>query len=650
MLRYLFLFLTSILSFSAHASEADEPDYQCVIENFTFIATVHEDNSWSVTEKVRANFIEPRHGIYQYIESRYIDVLDGELYKYSIDVTDIQVPAYIFDTEMEKDFQVIRIGDPDVNITGVVDYTINYTLHFNDDRYAKADILYASILGAQWRNDISEFQFVINFDKSLPSDLDKGFSIHSGPLGTVGNALNVTYKIDHENNSIYGHAENIGHHNGISIHATLPQGFWHVDQSKITANNEVSQMLFYGAIALFIVTAAYLYKNRRRKPTAIIEYKAPDDISSAAVGYIMDDVADVSDLSSLIVWWASKGYLTIEEKEVEKGLMKRKKKQIILHMVQDLPHEIQGYQRQFWKALFKGDNTECNINEDLRDRGKEIKEAIAELEMHFTGSRKLVVMNKTAMILMLLYVVCGALSIFLSSRVSTLDYEYLMAVVAWLLMMLGYGYWRYRNADKTLKEYLRESKKNRIMLLLSMVFMCYYSLKVISSLYSPQNNILPQFAMEGIIAGGWIMVLLVRHIRKDTPYRLEKLSHLLGFREFIKTAELPMLKAMVDENPSYFYEVLPFAMVFGLSDKWYEHFANISISDPDWYVSDSSNSLKSNSAMSSRVGENLSSNFGTLISGGLLASSISLAINAATSSGGGGHSGGGGGGGGGGSW
>ena len=146
------------------------------------------------------------------------------------------------------------------------------------------------------------------------------------------------------------------------------------------------------------------------------------------------------------------------------------------------------------------------------------------------------------------------------------------------------------------------------------------------------------------------MVLLVRHIRKDTPYRLEKLSHLLGFREFIKTAELPMLKSMVDENPSYFYEVLPFAMVFGLSDKWYEHFANISISDPDWYVSDSSSSLTSNSAMPSRVGVNLSSNFGTLISGGLLASSISLAINAATSSGGGGHSGGGGGGGGGGSW
>lgn len=649
MKRYILSLLTAILALSAYAKEADEPDDKCVIKSFVYVATIGENNVWSVTEKIKADFLAPRHGIYQYIETRYNDLLDGELYKYSIDVTDITVPTFKYKTEMENDFQVIRIGDENGEVMGEMEYTINYKLHFNDDRYAKSDILYATILGAQWRNEIKDFQFAFGFEKKLPADFEKNFRILSGELGEQGNALNVVYEIDWDANRIYGRAQNIGHHNAITLRAVLPQGFWRVDQSKIVSANKNSQLLFYAAVVLFFVAVVYLYQHRRRKPMVVIEYSAPDDINSAAVGYIMDEVADVSDLSSLIVWWASKGYLRIEEKEVEDGILKRKKKQIILHMIEDLPHDIQGYQRVFWKALFKGDSTECNISKDLRDRGDKIKEAIAGLERCFMGERKLVNFNKKGMLLMALYTIVGGLAIFFSSRVAVFDNEYLMFIVTWLIIIFGYGFWHYRNADKGLKNYLREKKGQGVMILLSMAFMCFFTVNSIAGLAGPQNNALPKFAVEGIVLGGWIMTFFVGSLRIDTKYRKEKLSHLLGFREFIKTAEVPMLKAMVDENPEYFYEVLPFAMVFGLTDKWYEHFATIKISDPDWYISDSASSLSGNASVSAGLGVSLSSSLGNLISTGLLASSINLAISTA-SGGGGGHSGGGGGGGGGGSW
>lgn len=648
MKRYLLLLLTAILALSANASEADEPDNKCVIESFVFVATIDETNTWSVTEKIRANFLEPRHGIYQYIETRYNDLLDGERYDYSIDVTGISVPTFKSETKMEKNFQVIRIGDPNGEVMGEMEYTINYKLHFKDDRYAKADILYATILGAQWRNEIKDFQFGLQFEKKLPEDFEKNFKIMSGELGEKGNALKVAYDIDREANRIYGRAQNIGHHNAISIRAELPQGFWRVKQGDIVSANKNSLLLFYVAIVLFVVAVVYLFMNRRREPMVVIEYSAPDDINSAAVGYIIDEVADVSDLSSLIVWWASKGYLRIEEKEVEDGIMKRKKKQIILHMIEDLPHDIQGYQRTFWKALFKGGKTECDLSKDLRDRGTYVKQAIGELGRVFTGSRKLVNFNKRGMLLIVLYFIAGALSIMLSSKVAFFDHEYLVAIVAWVIMTFGFGFYCYRNADKGLKGFVRDKKGQGVMLLLSMAFMCFYTISTVALLDHPQNNALPRFAMEGIIMGGWVIVFLVGSLRIDTEYRKEKLSHLLGFREFIKTAEVPMLKAMVDENPEYFYEVLPFAMVFGLTDKWYEHFANIPVNDPDWYTSDSADSLSSRSSISTGLGVGLSNSLGNLISTGLLASSINLAISA--TSGGGGHSGGGGGGGGGGSW
>ena len=40
---------------------------------------------------------------------------------------------------------------------------------------------------------------------------------------------------------------------------------------------------------------------------------------------------------------------------------------------------------------------------------------------------------------------------------------------------------------------------------------------------------------------------------------------------------------MVEESPDYFYDVLPFAYVFGLTDKWAKKFENIALRQPEWY-------------------------------------------------------------------
>ena len=40
---------------------------------------------------------------------------------------------------------------------------------------------------------------------------------------------------------------------------------------------------------------------------------------------------------------------------------------------------------------------------------------------------------------------------------------------------------------------------------------------------------------------------------------------------------------MVSSNPSYFYDILPYAYVLGITDKWIKQFENITISEPSWY-------------------------------------------------------------------
>ena len=99
---------------------------------------------------------------------------------------------------------------------------------------------------------------------------------------------------------------------------------------------------------------------------------------------------------------------------------------------------------------------------------------------------------------------------------------------------------------------------------------------------------------------------------------------------------------MVEKNPTYFYDILPYTYVLGISDKWMKKFEFITIQAPTWYDStDNFNFISFSSFINSTMSsaDNLMSSdydSNSSYSGG--------------SSSGGGSSGGGSGGGGGSSW
>ena len=68
-----------------------------------------------------------------------------------------------------------------------------------------------------------------------------------------------------------------------------------------------------------------------------------------------------------------------------------------------------------------------------------------------------------------------------------------------------------------------------------------------------------------------------------TKKSMALLGRIRGFRDFIETAELEKLKLMVEENPNYFYHIMPYAAVFGLSEKWISNFEKMPPNPPSWY-------------------------------------------------------------------
>ena len=101
-------------------------------------------------------------------------------------------------------------------------------------------------------------------------------------------------------------------------------------------------------------------------------------------------------------------------------------------------------------------------------------------------------------------------------------------------------------------------------------------------------------------------------------------------------AEKPRLEAMVKDNPNYFYKILPYAFVLGVSDVWINQFKDIVLPPAEVF--------------NGRIGKRSFNNFTKGVNSSTAPSLENGGITKTSSRGGGGFSGGGFGGGGGGSW
>ena len=162
--------------------------------------------------------------------------------------------------------------------------------------------------------------------------------------------------------------------------------------------------------------------------------------------------------------------------------------------------------------------------------------------------------------------------------------------------------------------------------------------------------ILPSLLPKLIISfSGLLIVLSARFMPRKTRNGVTVNHHLMGFREFIERAEKDRIKTLADEDPSIFDRVLPYALVFGLEEKWAEAFSGMFTEPPSWYSSNSYAGGFSPHIFVNDLGRSISIMNKSFYSSPKN-SSGSRSIGMGGGFGGGGFSGGGFGGGGGGSW
>jgi len=565
--RFLVLPVMLLCLMSVLYQPAAAADVGYNISSYNTDITIGSDNVYNINETISANFTEAKHGIYRYIPYKQTMVwnLDSgsKTIDYNTKVGSVNVQNDHFTTYKENGDLVVQIGDADKTVTGPKVYKISYTQNLGDDKVNSGDIVYYNLTGTQWDCSISNLSFKV----TLPKDFDKSkILFYSGSYSTATEAP-VTYTVS--GNTITGTLKgtlNAGE--GLTLEIALPEGYFDIPAPFPWS------AVFIVVSAIFALLALGLFLRFGRDPVLVrtVEFYPPNDITSAEAGYIIDSSLDNKDVASLIIYWASKGYLTIEQK---KGLELFKQK--------DLPPNSNEFEKYMFEQLFYNresvsvDELKENFYTTIETTEKMILDLYSAKDKQLYDPKSLALRRFTSFTAALLIFFTVFYTVYINT--STLMTPALFAFGGTLLVMLPFT-----NLTRILEQWnglkgLNRVSKLIVNIILSALVLCAYMVYMYS-----QN-----LAVVGIVvalASAFIVVMSIL-MRKRTTGGNEVLGKLLGFKNFLEMAEKPKLEKLVEENPSYFYDVIPYAYVLGVSEKWAKKFDSIAMRPPEWYSGNS---------------------------------------------------------------
>lgn len=589
---------------------------------------VTQNNVYHISETISVLFKEPRHGIYRDIPTRY--------YGYSHDITDIKVynpqlgMVYNYDVSNKGSGIEIKIGDADIFVEGSQIYRIDYTYDGSDDLINEYDEFYFNLIGNEWNTTIDHVDFKVTMPKAFDSNR---LNITAGAYNSTSSE-GVEWTVN--GNTISGSAENLSPYEGITLALNLDEGYY-VDvskpYSKIWIYLLMGILVILFGVALWIRTSNY----RRNKIIPVLNFYPPRELNPAEIAYVFNEEHLVNtDMASIIIYWASKGYLKIYEEE-KTGLFGRES--LYFERIKDGGDMNNQYEKGLFNDLFSHGSGNIVRIEDLeRVFYEELNIARSFVRDNYRGQFE-ILENKfqygiIAVSFLVLLMTTAILAIYIKVLIGV---PYFGAIIPTFIFLLIF--WIGAMIIATKKK--GKSKRYKMLGVFKYAFMIF----LVTRFFTIIRSVIADFDFSSIEFGALgiqmvivivlfiITIFTIGKIKRYTPFARDLLDNIYGFRDFLETAKIDKLEMLFEENPDYFYDMLPYAMVLGLTKIWDKKMESLTLDGPDWYVSSRPFNSYYMMSMMNRSFTQMSSQ-----------------PQSSSSSAGGGSVGGGGGGGGGGSW
>lgn len=352
------------------------------IDSFDVTVKINEDSSIDVSERIEYNFGDlQRHGIFRNIPIKY-KARGGN---FNLRLSDISVkdengyPYNFVKSKEGQDIQ-IKIGDANKFVTGRKIYVINYKVNRAINYFDSWDELYWNMIGNEWPVSIEKVSAKVILPREIPENELK-LACYSGYHGS-----NFSCREINANSQEVLFSEGfLLSGQGLTSVVGIPKGI--INKPSIFQN--LSYIIFDNWV-LFIPILVFLGmlclwwkkgKDPKGRGIIVAQYEAPNNLSPAEIGVIMDGDADNIDISSEIVHLAVKGYLKITK--VKEGLV-FKSDDYLLEKIKDENDLTDEFQKKLMNSLFAGDSVKSrtvklsNLKNKFHKNLKDIKDRLCE--------------------------------------------------------------------------------------------------------------------------------------------------------------------------------------------------------------------------------------------------------------------------------
>lgn len=570
------LFIFLILSPSIFAA-----DTTMVVDYLNIDVNITKDNQYQIKETYSNNFLKQSHGFFREVATDYSKSGFYTLIK-------DEYCSTIMNTDKGQFSTIYKIGNPDQLVIGNQDYTFGYTLdvgkNYNTEKTGLDFIYYTLIQSSTY--PIKKADFKITFPKEINQS---NIEFASGKFGDKG--FEGTFTLQDDKKTIIGSIENLDTMQNVSVYVDLPADYFVGQRDFLDSLNKKFVAMLIVLVLAFIL--AYILFNRYGRDDDIVEvqsFDVPNGFNPMQLAHFINRDVSIKDTTSMLFYWADRGYLRIIEDEPDK----KGKSEYTIKKLKELPKDLDKSETKMFEAYFHNVEIDEEITlEDLDQkflkRRQKATERVSEYFVEKNETELIEPKSKSAKnkIVAIAAVIFFAFSIILlpessiSSKLAISGVYLLINISIFIIISIFFSRTINLAATKRISNKIGDVIIS-ITIIVGLFIKEVFFLLVFSGLNNIPTSFVFKFAIFSTISF-LVLAILSALTEKRSEYATNTFGKILGYKSFIEYVEIDKLKMMIDEDPMLFYHTLSFAIVLGLEKKWYKKFETIEIPQNNYF-------------------------------------------------------------------
>ncbi len=349
---------------------------------------------------------------------------------------------------------------------------------------------------------------------------------------------------------------------GYTLQVILPDGFFQTESSFYWEYIACAVLALCGVAAgLFL-----FFRFRQRKPIDPIAFYPPEDMRAMRFSSVYYGGAREKDIAAVIVQWAQEGYVRIDRDGV---------KDLYVHKIKDLPDDVSDAEKAYFDEMFKplfGDaaedfSTRAMLYPDNAKKASRLSRRVSRLVSEADIPNPLSRHSGLYHVLLTICLLIPLLAVLI----------YGCSLNATLLPLF---FFVFIAAGTGVGSTQARSNFSPLMYVFPIAFLAMPMVVYSLFFYMPRYDYAGMLWLSLI---WWAIAFILLHFYKQrSPEVMYEYAQMLGFKRFLLTAELPRLEKMLDDDPEYYYHIIPYCLIMGIGEKVEKRFAPLGVAAPEW--------------------------------------------------------------------